>query len=93
MPSPREVSRALAEIAALLRFSGEERFKADAYEHAAHVVSSLGEELPSASRKIGCATSKASAPGYLARFRSCGTPALRLSCAACRLNAHPARAS
>jgi DNA polymerase (family 10) len=29
----------------LLRFSGEERFKADAYEHAAHVVSSLGDEL------------------------------------------------
>jgi DNA polymerase (family X) len=45
MPSPREVSQALAEIAALLRFSGEERFKADAYEHAAHVVSSLGDEL------------------------------------------------
>jgi DNA polymerase (family 10) len=45
MPSPREVSQALAEIATLLRFSGEERFKADAYEHAAHVVSSLGDEL------------------------------------------------
>jgi DNA polymerase (family 10) len=45
MPSHRAVSQALAEIAALLRFSGEERFKADAYEHAAQVVSALGDEL------------------------------------------------
>lgn len=45
MPSHREVAQALAEIAALLRFGGDDRFKADAYEHAAQVVSSLGDEL------------------------------------------------
>ncbi len=45
MPSPRNVAESLAEIAALLRFGGEDRFKADAYERAVLVVNSLGEEL------------------------------------------------
>jgi DNA polymerase (family 10) len=45
MPSYREVARALNEIAALLRFGGEVKFKVDAYEHAAQVVTTLGGEL------------------------------------------------
>ncbi|HWA74056.1 MAG TPA: PHP domain-containing protein [Polyangiaceae bacterium] len=39
------ISAHLTEIAALLEFSGESRFKVDAYRHAAEVVSALGDEL------------------------------------------------
>jgi DNA polymerase (family X) len=45
MPSHHEVARALDEIATLLRFGGESRFKIDAYERAAQIVASLGDEL------------------------------------------------
>jgi DNA polymerase (family X) len=45
MPSHQEVARALDEIAALLRFGGESRFKVDAYERAVQIVASLGDEL------------------------------------------------
>jgi DNA polymerase/3'-5' exonuclease PolX len=45
MPSYRDVAHALNEIAALLRFGGEVKFKVDAYEHAANVVTTLGGEL------------------------------------------------
>ena len=45
MQSTRQVSRALEEIAALLEFAGESRFKAQAYRRAAEVVDTLGDEL------------------------------------------------
>ncbi len=45
MQSTRQVSLALEEIAALLEFAGESRFKAQAYRRAAEVVDTLGDEL------------------------------------------------
>lgn len=45
MQSTREVVLALEEIAALLEFAGESRFKVAAYERAAEVVNTLGDEL------------------------------------------------
>lgn len=45
MQSTRQVSLALEEIAALLEFAGESRFKAQAYRRAAEVVNTLGDEL------------------------------------------------
>lgn len=45
MQSTREVSLALAEIAALLEFGGALRFKVGAYARAADVVNTLGDEL------------------------------------------------
>jgi DNA polymerase (family 10) len=45
MQSTREVTLALEEIAALLEFAGESRFKVSAYARAAEVVNTLGDEL------------------------------------------------
>jgi DNA polymerase (family 10) len=45
MQDPAEVASALGEIAALLGLSGEARFKIKAYEHAARVTETLGDEL------------------------------------------------
>lgn len=45
MQDPAEVARGLEEIAALLTFAGEPKFKIKAYEHAARIVDSLGAEL------------------------------------------------
>jgi DNA polymerase (family 10) len=45
MPSHLEVAEALDEIAVLLRFGGESKFKIEAYERAAQIVRSLGAEL------------------------------------------------
>jgi DNA polymerase (family 10) len=45
MQSTRQVSLGLDEIAALLEFAGESRFKIKAYAHAADVVNTLGGEL------------------------------------------------
>lgn len=45
MQNTRQVSLFLDEIAALLDFSGESRFKIKAYARAAEVVNTLGEEL------------------------------------------------
>jgi DNA polymerase (family 10) len=45
MQSTREVTLGLEEIAALLEFSGESRFKVKAYARAAEVVNTLGDEL------------------------------------------------
>jgi DNA polymerase (family 10) len=45
MQSTREVSLALEELAALLEFADESRFKVRAYTRASEVVNTLGEEL------------------------------------------------
>jgi DNA polymerase (family X) len=45
MQSTREVALALEEIASLLEFAGELRFKVNAYARAAEVVNTLGDEL------------------------------------------------
>jgi DNA polymerase (family X) len=45
MQSTRQVALSLEEIAALLEFAGESRFKVQAYQRAAEVVNTLGEEL------------------------------------------------
>jgi DNA polymerase (family 10) len=45
MQSPRQISLDLSEIAALLDFAGTSGFKIRAYERAAEVVNTLGEEL------------------------------------------------
>jgi DNA polymerase (family 10) len=45
MQDALQVARGLEEIAALLTFSGEARFKVKAYEHAARVVKTVGNEL------------------------------------------------
>jgi DNA polymerase (family 10) len=45
MPSYRDVAQALNEVADLLRFGGESKFKVEAYERAAYVVTTLGGEL------------------------------------------------
>jgi DNA polymerase (family 10) len=45
MQSPRQISLDLSEIAALLDFAGTSSFKVRAYERAAEVVNTLGEEL------------------------------------------------
>jgi len=41
----QDIARALEETAALLRFAGEGRFKVEAYERAAQVVATVGDEL------------------------------------------------
>lgn len=45
MQSAELISAHLTEIAALLQFAGESRFKVDAYRRAAEVVNTLGDEL------------------------------------------------
>src|SRR6185369_13176410 len=45
MQSTREVALALEELAALLEFAGESRFKVTAYARASEVVNTLGDEL------------------------------------------------
>jgi DNA polymerase (family X) len=45
MQSTKQVSRELEEIAALLEFAGQSRFKVQAYERASEVVNTLGDEL------------------------------------------------
>jgi DNA polymerase (family X) len=45
MQDAAEVARGLEEVAALLAFAGEPKFKLKAYEHAARVVDTLGDEL------------------------------------------------
>jgi DNA polymerase (family 10) len=45
MQDPAGVARGLGEIAALLELTGEPKFKRKAYEHAARVVDTLGDEL------------------------------------------------
>jgi DNA polymerase (family 10) len=45
MQDARQVAHGLDDIAALLRLSGEPKFKVRAYEHAARVVEMLGDEL------------------------------------------------
>lgn len=47
MQDPAQVARGLQEIAALLMFSGESRFKTRAYERAATLVATLGPDLAS----------------------------------------------
>jgi DNA polymerase (family X) len=42
---PQQVAHALEEIAALLRFAGERKFKVEAYERAAQVVRTLKDDL------------------------------------------------
>jgi DNA polymerase (family 10) len=48
MQDPAEVAHGLEEIAALLAFAGEPKFRVKAYEHAASLVDALGNELGSA---------------------------------------------
>jgi DNA polymerase/3'-5' exonuclease PolX len=45
MQDSAEVARGLEEIAALLGFAGEPKFKVKAYQHAARLVDTLGDEL------------------------------------------------
>ncbi|HET9957337.1 MAG TPA: hypothetical protein VFQ61_22720, partial [Polyangiaceae bacterium] len=47
MQSFTQISRGLAEIAGLLEFAGEPKFKVKAYANAAEVVDTLGDELAS----------------------------------------------
>jgi len=47
MQNPRRISLDLEEIAALLSFAGETKFKVRAYRRAAHVVNALGDDLGS----------------------------------------------
>jgi DNA polymerase (family 10) len=48
MQDPAEVARGLEEIAAWLAFAGEPKFKVKAYERAARLVDTLGDELGAA---------------------------------------------
>ena len=45
MQDSQQVYEALREIAAFLRFAGEQRFKIDAYEQGAEIVKTVGPEL------------------------------------------------
>jgi DNA polymerase (family X) len=53
MQDPKEVIAALEQIAALLRFLGESKFKIEAYERGAEIVRTVDGELPSLIERDG----------------------------------------